>query len=41
MIGSRHKHKITDSTHEALWNVSKMNRKNTIYLRSLVKTIPS
>ena len=41
MVDSRHKHKIADTTHETLWNVSKMNRKSTIYLRSLVKTVPS
>ena len=33
MIDSRHKHKVTGSTHEALWNVSKMNRKSTIHLK--------
>ena len=28
-----------NGTHETLWNVSRMNRKSTIYLKSLVKTV--
>ena len=41
MIDSRHKHEVADSTHEALWNVSKMNKKNTIYLKSFSKLVHS
>ena len=32
---------MMNGTHDALWNVSKMNRKNTIYLKSPVRAVDS